>query len=416
MTKGALIIVLFLPFTGIYAQVEPKTVDVSSTAYPDEWSNSYTGTLHDALPLSLELRKKGSEVTAEVVYGKSGRKIALEGSFMPDGDVTLYEFDQNARVAGIISGNLDSLTDWKWYSYDYARWWPIILRQGNLPEPEVHFLELDAPGSDVLSIRSFSKQLGFLSKQPYELRWLDFDCQGIDCILLPLNEDIDNPLEFKLEGDKSLKLLIYPSEQYDEARALPSSNLSGDKFSYFYAYHFPVVDQEAFDTRMIMEINQHLRQIRPTGEDNNRQPESRFKNGYFGDFFITMYSRDLVSGFLYFYSNKSSDIETLPFIYDLKKEEFCELADLFRSGYDYPFFIRTYLENQKRKQGIGQNRLTREYLNNLSYSHYVLTDKGLLFLSDFNMLFGRRSILIPFTEFSSFLDNKSVMNFAKRVR
>ena len=415
MTRGIIFISLVLAVTCLRAQDDQSSASSSSGDVAEIWSNSYYGILNGALPISLELKRTNSEVEAIAVYGESGKDIAMEGSFDPDGTVTLYEFDADARILGIITGNISSLSDWKWYSHDYSRWWPIELQEGENINSQVQFLELDSPVSDIISVRSHNSKLGFLSEQPYELRWVDYTCVESDCILVPMDEDIDNPIEFKLEEAKSLKLLIYPSEEYKESRVLKSTNLSGDRFSYFYAFHFPKVGQDEFDSRMIMEINEVLRQIKPVDETST-DASLRMKNGYFGDYFITLYSKELLSGFLYFYSNQSSEIETLPFIYDLKKEEFCELADLFKSGYDYPFFTRSYLENQKRKQGIGQNRLTREYLNNLSYSHYVLTDKGLLYISDFNMLFGRRSILIPFTEFSSFLDNKSVINFAKRVR
>ena len=50
------------------------------------------------------------------------------------------------------------------------------------------------------------------------------------------------------------------------------------------------------------------------------------------------------------------------------------------------------------------------------YKHYILAPDGLLFFTDFNVIFGRRHILIPFEEIINSIDNRSLENYLKKER
>ena len=123
-----------------------------------------------------------------------------------------------------------------------------------------------------------------------------------------------------------------------------------------------------------------------------------------------------ISGYLYLQNTESNKVKTIPFIFDRSKSRFYQIQDIFSKSFDYSFFIEKYLEKVKRGRLIKENRLVQNLLKKEDYNHYILAPEGILFFTDFNVIYGRRHILIKYDEVMSSIDNKALENYLKKER
>ena len=90
------------------------------------------------------------------------------------------------------------------------------------------------------------------------------------------------------------------------------------------------------------------------------------------------------------------------------------IRDSLRSDFDYAFFLEQFLKKEKKQSLSDEDYIIRNALKKKHFKHYVLNQNGIVFFTDFNILFGRRSILVPYTEIQGFVDNKTVSNYFKK--
>lgn len=376
----------------------------------------FMGFIEKSLPVTIVLGREENELKGFIYYGQNEDRYELEGTMTDAGDIDLYEFD-HYRVTGSITGNILRPTElFTWYSTDKSLQLSMILYPSQMPQKVFDLFESDK--TDLRAQIFYRGDLQQISIDPagdINLRWIDYLCEGADCFESRPNTILSNPVEFAIDVKDHKTLLVYPDHSFTKLMSLPYRNESYHSFSGFYSHNMPVLDNPVFDQWMMEKL--HIPAAPEQSDEASYTLSSkRFSNRVSSDFYITLLSKDLISGYLYYQSTTSNNVVSIPFIFDRDKSRFYEIQDLFKKNFDYSFFIEKYLEKIKRGRLIKENRLVQNLLRKEDYRHYVLAPEGILFFTDFNIVFGRRHILVPFNELISSIDNRALEAYLKKQK
>ena len=376
----------------------------------------FRGFLEKSLPVELVFGKEGEEIKGFIYYGDNEDRYDVEGTINAAGDIVLYEFDHHQRVSGKILGNILKTTElFTWHSPDGTLSLSLLLFPNKPPRKvlDLFVSNIENSRSQIL-LREDLQQITIDPIGDVNLRWIDFLCQGTDCYENRPNVQLSNPVEFSLDIKDQKELKVYPSHKYTEVQVMEYDNKSQHRFKGFTSINFPVLQDEVFDDWIQSTLLAN--KIQKNTDDDYQSIALRFSDRSFGDFYISLISKDLISGYLYLQNTESNKVKTIPFIFDRSKSRFYQIQDIFSKSFDYSFFIEKYLEKVKRGRLIKENRLVQNLLKKEDYNHYILAPEGILFFTDFNVIYGRRHILIKYDEVMSSIDNKALENYLKKER
>ena len=377
----------------------------------------FEGYLEKSLPVTIAIGRVQDEVTGYVYYGSNMDRYDLLGTMDSSGDIELYEFDSNSRATGKIIGDLIRPFElFSWKSPDEKLTLSLVLHNVSSPAKRLQLFEYDEDGEHKqVFLREGLRQLAISKADDLNLRWIDFSCYGEDCIESRHNVELHYPIEFSLKTNKKNEIVVHPDDSYLIKQSLEYANTSFHSFDEFHSYNYPVLDDKPFDRWITQKMEGDFANLEQ--EDLDRMDLSqRLAKRNFKDFYITLFSKNILSGYLYEVSNTSNQVKTSSFIYDLNKSKFYKIEDLFKRDFDYAFFLKGYLTKAKRGRLVKEDRAIQKLIKEADYKHYVLTPQGVLFFTDFNVIYGRREILIPYEDVRSYLDNKNVENYLKKER
>lgn len=379
----------------------------------------FKGYLDKTLEVEMLLGMEKESILGYISYAANQDIKLLDGRQSEDGIVNLYEFDDNSRVTATIIGPIhEEMNYLQWFNSDYSMGLSLTLSAGQSENQAVltQYSELNGRNSSKVILRNHLRQMSLQNPSDINLRWMDYKCQGQDCYEIKTDVKLSNPIEFKLDVEQG-NLLIYPTMLLTRNLTIRQANRSYSEFDFFYSFNYPIIDQAEFDHWISNEINRRIeigKKMKTPDVDSETQTSDRFKNRVYGDFFISVLSDELISGLMFFNNSKSGRMETVSFNYDRLNNNFYKLGDFFKKDFDYSFFLKRYLEKKKRSLIYREKKIIRDLLEDEHFTHYALTPAGIAFFTDFNVVFGRRHMMVPYEEIESFIDNKALKNYIKK--
>ncbi len=385
----------------------------------------YFGIVDQTLPTLWECTQEGKTLDIIVSLQNGTPVFMLEGEISEAGVVKLYEYDERGRIMGIVEGHLTSTSgNLFWTDKESVRRLPIQL------ELDVQAYQRNAiikytsrhpvDGMEMTAfMRPLDKQVSFQTQKSLELRWMRYECSGSECLEYKPNQDLSNPVEFSIEVTETDHLLkVYPTGILRSSETLRQSNISHAGHTGYVSINFPILDNSTFDKWISGTIEDRITQyIKDINNDNDYAAGTRMSYFAQGDYFLTVLTPSLISGFLYFMTNDQMRIETIPFTFDREKNKVYHLKDIFKRDFDYAFFLNRYLEKSKKNLSLSEPRPLRSMVEKANYTHFVLSPSGLVFFTEFNIFFGRRKIIVPYTLIESFIDNASIESyFSKNLK
>ena len=389
----------------VCAQTESdQTADIEAHAPIKSitWKGNYDRIIPVDISISINQQK---EFIGVISYADNDYTRELLGE-INDREIRLYEYDEYFNVAGIITGYPNQENkNWVCTNPSNSDQRSVTPALDDINKLEVYH-SIDDNG--MFFLRPNHKNF-LLDDQIEALKWINFDCIEEDCYEEHPMLNTYNSREFKwnkngdeIRIDQNLyqwhDRIYYGQESYFDETGL-------------FGFLYPFLEDEVFDNWIEKKVSTG-RQVFNTYLADTRADHS--KHFIRGDFFITALSKKIISGYLYYSGNMSNNISTIPFIYDRDKSKFYKIGDILRSDFDYAFFLDQYLGKIKRGRMIKEESQVQSALKKENYKHYVLSNDGILFFTDFNTLFGRRSILVPFTELEGLINNKTIKNFIKK--
>ena len=376
------------------------------------------GTLDRSLPIELNLLEEEGLFSGTISYGANRTSFQIEGK-RDSGLISLYEFDENQRVTSIIEGaHLSSDNNWTWKKADHSLQMPLILKKANHSIRQIELYESEESTAQIY-LRSDLNQISIDRKGKINHRWIDFVCQKESCYEVKPNLLLTNPIEFQKRKERRQKeIFVYPNTVFAKKASIEYKNVSHSEFCAYYSFSYPYIDKtfDAWMEKTLASEIEGLEHISSTSEEGFYAPSQRFEHRAYGDFYITFLTDDFISGYLMFYGTHTSKMKTIAFNYDRRKNRSFGLKDIFESDFDYPFFLKKFLEKKKRGMILKEPRLIKKMLENERFRHRLLVPEGLIFMTDFNVIFGRRHILVPFNEIESFVGNKSLSSYLKKEK
>ena len=376
------------------------------------------GLLDGTLPLSIIYQKDKEIFQGLLSYGSNTNNTHQIDGHINNNEIEIYEYDGDA-VVSILSRTSDTVTEniqWDWRSQNQKLEIPIYFNSASDTEKKVSIYGSIAGNTlSQIVLRPNKNQISIERDNQINLRWMDYSCQDDDCYEGRPDERLENPVEFSINDNH---ILIYPNESATLLHEIEYINVSVDSNSYFISYDFPVLKQRKFD-KWIQSIierefeKENKRLIRLIAEDESTY---RFKYRSYGDFYLSLVSDEIISGYLLLRASNHNDLRTIPFNYDREKKRFIQIKDIFKSDFDYPYFLKTNVNKQKRNLIYKEQGVVKKLLRDAPFSHMVLSPSGLVFFTDFNSIYGRRHMVIPFEELKSFVGDRTISKYIQKER
>ncbi|MEL6124013.1 MAG: hypothetical protein AAFR14_09840, partial [Bacteroidota bacterium] len=303
--------------------------------YPGDPSEPkiYHGYLDGSLPIEFSYQMGNEELTGWIRYGSDSTQTPLEGKIFDD-EVILYEFD-DTDVSGVLTGTVhDDQTAWSWSTHDYEITLPIALSIGDVSAAsEVAIYRVaDEDQRGLLIIDESRSHVCIQDEASTMLKWVDLLCTQDTC------RSSQNQSGSVLMGRSDNDHVVMNRQRLESAHRIPVATVSNASPCYFEAFSYPDLSGLRWRAwiKTVLQPKQQYDQVKCPSD----QESTRFERRRYGDFYLTLVSRDLVCGYLTFRDHNHSRVETIPFNYDRNKDQFFRLKDLFRTDYDYSFFLK----------------------------------------------------------------------------
>lgn len=121
-------------------------------------------------------------------------------------------------------------------------------------------------------------------------------------------------------------------------------------------------------------------------------------------------SDKIVSGLLSFSSTWENEVSTFDYNYDVTNNVLIELEDIFYvSGTNFRNEIMDYIMKELEKRPYGKDPTFTEWIAKEKFFYYTIQHDGVRFHSNFNALFGRQSVTVPYYILKTYAKPKSVI-------
>lgn len=413
-TQNSYFIVVLLLFGYSFSSAQ----DLDEISISEDRSNllnddmrRFSGNLNHSLPIDVIFTKQ-TECAGYITYGNDKSTFELEGD-CTDSTFTLYEFDKDAHVSAIIKGtyvNNDLTVEWT--DAKSQRRYPIKLRKDYIPNNKLRIFETkDSIAYDQVIFWDDHGSIAFFNNESQHLNWSQYICPHAKyaCTLYTPKNDMHNL-------SISDKYTSIGSKLFEHKEDISVMHQSDFRYDNYYSFEYPKIGTKKFDDwadRVIKIKIEEFLTTTPTDEDF--EPTSRFKEYTYNDFFITIATEEIISGYFTFYNSRKNTAETLTFLFDRQKKSFKTIREIWKKDFNFSYYLKSAIKDKKRKILKKENGVSKRLVEETAFNHYVLQPNGILFFTDHNTFFGRRSILLPFDEIGGFIENKTIQNFLKRT-
>ncbi len=367
------------------------------------------GYLDNALPVVIAYTLSNhNQIEGLISYGNNMTQIAEIDGHIDSTGLTIYEYKDEAVSTIIRPSNTGEVNQLTWIARDQNlqlsfnlsesvsqgnRSISIFRMKDNFTQPQI-ILRADRHDISIIDISNL------------QLRWMNYSCESNDCYEGRHDDNLENPIEFSIHPDR---ISLYPSHIYELDGQMEYENMTVVDESFFITYNYPKLNIAEFDQWIQSILNNQLkkdREVLSMITNINKGDLSKYEFRSYGDFFISLWSADFVSGYLTFRSTQKRVMETIPFTFDRKRKRFYTVKDIFKNDYNYPYFLKSYIARQKRKLAYNESGVLKTLIVEASYKHMLLSPLGIIYFTDFNTLYGRRHILLPFDKIESFIGDK----------
>ena len=402
-----IILLGILCFVQIESVVAQSTeLDVGMSAESDVMQYAVQGYLDMNIPYELSYRID-DECTGKLEIG-SNYDIQLEGE-CSDSLISLYEFDEHSRVIGVISGSInEDEYDLNWSNYDHSISYQLKGERDveNSDRIRIYNLKSDSVKHQLV-IWKDRKSLSYISPLEYELAWQNYICSHAE-YACQYEGDKDEMVNLSLSD----RIVSSGSKLYYLDQEIEVRNVHQVGFDHFYNFSIPVLNDSKFDPYLNSIIGEYISKLNEQSSENVEEPErsDRFLHSARGDFYISLLTDELVSGFLMFYGTEFPKPVTIPFSFDRNKKEIIDIREIWKKDFNFSFFLQSLIKDEARKNLQKEDAFTRRLMDDITFSYFNFTMNELLIFTEFNLLYGRRVIAVPYESIASFIDHKAIQN------
>ena len=405
-----------------------------------QWLKHFKGRLNDFNDVAIVLGFDGMICKGILQYLRSGEQFKLSGVLQND-QLILKEIDQNENISGYINGNLKKNSfEGTWSNFDNSIGSSLVFQsanpqslipsycgtgkwmrrytavsKNNVVELSMQKLQGDAVnGMIYLKKENISYQMkGQWSEEEGlnlsliddygnnvgKLRATNPSMQGFKGFLSIINRKI-TPFDFMLSAKLNAGCLEF-SDYYSAYDIIFPKTANG----YFNKWIEELVREE------VVKFNN--RNSKVTAQIVSMKPENRAivrSNGWFE---IGFFNDNLLSGILVMQSTVSQRQRAISVNFDLTNNRSIVFEDIFREEYDLEYFVENVIRKEFLKHALYQNDpVFKKWIQSVSFPHMILLRNGIYFSSDFNAIYGRQGVTIPYDKLNGFIRKDSEVDFS----
>ena len=421
----ALIILISLCcFSALFAQsdIESKTTALFGDSQIF-WTRNYVGYMDEVHRADLCLAFDGFNCRGYMVYSSSETEYLLEGSLQSSkfNFVEKYQNVPSAYLSGFLEDNNIVL---EWNSIDDKSSFagvftlvtdsplpaanPIIVRTytGSLDNQSVairlteqharmkgEISFADDTSQRLIGVQNADNSLSLQNQSAgYKFKLHNISDNNYQANFILPGEASASDLNLSLENELNSRSIAYLSHSTMVKCILPSMNGAFDQ----------EIDRLVDDWTLDIERNKI------------RQNNNRFENRAEIWFEIDEYSKEYLSGVLYYSSTWKKDVSSKSFSYDRRSREIIAVAPFLRGSEKWDRIIRKKLIAAKELNAAEDQAEYRNWINNVSLIDPILCAKGLRFHTERSNVYGQASIVLPWAALTpSFLSPSKLTKLKK---
>ncbi len=396
------------------------------------WFKYFKGRIDDFNDIVVVLAHDGSNCRGQLKYLRSKTTFQLIGK-IKNQVFELKEIDNKLNTSGFLKGRIEgNVIHAEWTNFDNSiaskiwleetktlqdfpvhcgdnKWISLYMGKGSGIELE---LILHKEAGDHLS------GIAYLQGKSYDIRG-DIDNRNFLNIYLKkyveqnfarLEGDFKNQNFFRanlIEDDGASRSLTFKLKERLRVGCVEYAD-----YVTSFDITYPKTRSAAFNNWIRHTINGWTQSCRNYSKkvSDSSKPELRASERAYGWCQLDMYSSDLISGFLSFSSTWENGKLGLAFNFDAKNELLITKADIFKSHFDQNQFLKPVIKILFKNHPLYNDEGFRKWIEHeAAFPFFTIRKEGINFSTDFNILYGRQNVTIPFEELRPFLRHNPLL-------
>lgn len=394
----------------------------------------YEGRIDDLNDVKINLTCHKEECLGELVYLRSGDRFNLRGK-QEQNQVVLEEYDQYQQLSGLLTGEfVGNALIVSWENIEQTIGSNIYLKE---------VTNLNNKLSNCADNKWIQSYKGQIDGQKIEMVLQKTASNRIEGTAYFIKDKRSCTIRGEVTGNNNLHLNIFDAKNqralgsiraiYRNSEALSASfynannaqssasfelvhniGINCSEYADYYSNYdflYPYSDDPMFNHIMTFLTKDWMADCKNKADlirqERATPPLRASQRGYTWTE-INFYSNDFISGLLTHDNTWESTKSTKAFNYDFANRASIELEDIFKAGFNYNTFIKEYIqESFKRNVDYRSDVSFQAWLNQQNFELFTVGREGLYFFSNFHIVYGRQSVLIPYKKIKSNIKKKS---------
>ncbi len=413
-----------------------------------QWVKHFKGRLNDYNDVAIVLGYDGNLCKGIFKYLRSGDQFKMEG-FFEKKNLFLKEIDHNGNISGYVKGVFKQTSfEGTWSNFDNSIGSPLEFKQvypnqllpshcgdnkwmrrytaiykKQIIELSIQKLQGDVVSGTVYVKSNPRKNRGEFNTYKAKGNWTKeegltlrlIDDYGFNQGKLNVPNIKKEPLEaFLTLGDRKPLQCVF-----SESDRLNTDCIEyGDYYS-MYDVIYPKTSNLPFNTWIEKLVRREAakfndRSTKVSANLTEATPEKRATIRSNGWFEIGFFNDNILSGILLLESTVAQGQRAIPINFDLTNSKRITFEDIFRKEYEIDFFEEEVIRIEFQKHALFENQGFKKWIKTAKFPHMVLLRNGIHFSSNFNPIYGRQGITIPYDKLDTFLKKDTWVDFSFR--
>ena len=386
----------------------------------------FKGRIDDFNDIRITLNCQDKDCAGELKYLRSETTFQLKGNLYGE-NLELKEIDAAGNISGKIVGKIvNKKLHAQWSNFDKSIGSKMVLEETTVSD--------DVPtycGENKAIIQYISKNgdesIKLLMQAGANGQLLGTADWGGQLYQLQGETEADNSFSARLKSSNG-QIYQLLSDYYQPSRTLRASLVDRNNrvrsltfkvrdqidvgcvryadYATSYDATYPQTKDEAFDDwieNIIFSWADSCKNFAKIQQNLPFDPKNRAVHRATAWVDLTYYSKEFITGFVIFNNNWEAQPRCLSFNFDLKQGICLIKNDLFKNIFDLPIFTKKAAINFFRNHPQYNDLDFRDWIENAEFPHFTIQKDGINFSTDFDLIYGQQSMLIPYIELAHFL-------------
>ncbi len=397
---------------GIYSQA-PTDAWICSQLGPVTWHQTYEGVLADYHPVTITLASDNKHIAGYLTHKGDNRTHRLMGDWSKKDLFQLQERDEYDRLTGYLRGSITGdQVHMEWMSADQSRMFNIVAYPTNLIKvknfkPVAEWILVDADQDIMVSVQKmdFGIVSGIAFREGQYSRFEGYCLDGMCSIWNTVLQNPDGPpirIQMRQRDGLSYKAIIdgreYPATI---SSSIPLAVRQYDNSMGFLDFVYPQFESKTYDQWLGRWIDKVWTDgINHLTANNHPGTSGRLVHRSSGWIEIFEADENYISGMITYINPGSTRRES--FIWLKKEDLFLSAADLLNAPGDMEKISGLMLE----LSGQDDDQEYMNWLRGAGYAYLVPSKKGIVLLTEFNMIYGDDIRSLPVDRSKAFIKKK----------